>query len=334
MTPTAISLQPDDGFAIQQPQRGLGMKIPYALALGLAAMSSLAMPLQASAAVITNYAFVQTQQQLCGPTGCGNSVVYANQLTQSSMQGAGLNVAVASSSGATTAGTIAGSAAADLSTGTLKGAISAQGIVAGSHAFSVSQSRIADTFTIANNGGTPYTGSGLSTFHLDITGLLALTGHPDLFGGVAIGIYQVGYFDRFWSGDYAGASLLRIDGASIGIDSASTFPTTLDFSFATPASFEWEIQLYGAGVFDQDTAASMSFDLDLGHTIKASFSGPDGTTVSSASGYVLPAVAAAAQVPEPSSMALTLLALAACGSAAVRRRARSASDVLATQEGS
>ncbi len=298
------------------------MKFHHLIAWGSLAVSVLAAPLQTSAATITNYAYVRAQQQLCGPgpsPHCITSVAYADTSTQSSMQGQGLDLSIAPGSGLTPAGVMAATAAANLPEGSVKGSALALGVVPGSHVYSAMQSRIGDTYTLAAPDGTPYTGTGLSSFHLDISGGVLATGSPSLMIGVSIGIYQPGFFDRFWSGDYEGAYSMQIDSKSINFDAASTFPASLDFSFAAPtSSFEWDITLFAIGQFDQDEASGHSFIVDLGHTVKGSFSGPDGTLLSSASGYLLPTAAAA--VPEPSRAMLALLGLTVC--LAAFRRAR------------
>ena len=260
----------------------------------------------AEAAVIQSEAFVQTNQQLCGPGPspiCINSVVYEKYQTASSVTSGSLDVQVAGGSGASWAGEIAANTAAELSSSKLRGRLLASDIAAGSYAFGLMSASIGDTFTVST--------AGTSTFQLDLTGALAYTGTTGLFGSLAIQLFQPGAFDRWYAGDYAGQYELAIDSASLMINEDIALPASLTLSTDLPAgTFEWRVSMWSTYSFWQDAAQSNSLDIDLGHTVKVSYAGPDGALVTSASGFMPPALLA---VPEPGTHMLAVLGLALFG---------------------
>lgn len=289
----------------RSPGRALASIISRRVAVLLGVHSAL-LASAAQAAVIQSEAFVQTNQQLCGPGPapiCINSVVYEQYQSASSVTTGSLDVQVTGGSGASWAGEIAANAAAELSTSKLRGRLLASDIAAGSYAFGLMNASIGDTFTVST--------AGTSTFHIDLTGALAHTGTTGLFGSLAIQLFQPGAFDRWYAGDYAGMYDLAIDSASLMINQDIALPGSLTLSTDLPAgTFEWRVSIWSTYAFRQDAAQSNSLDLDLGHTAKVSYAGPDGALVTSASGFMPTAIHA---VPEPGTHMLAVLGIALFG---------------------
>lgn len=89
------------------------------------------------------------------------------------------------------------------------------------------------------------------------------------------------------------------------VDFSADTPTVINASFAPGGSFEWFALLDISTRFSADVPLGFrpTFVIDFSHTVGASFSAPDGTLTTSASGLFPNTVSA---VPEPGSLVLLL----------------------------
>lgn len=163
--------------------------------------------------------------------------------------------------------------------------------------------------------------------HVDISGVVNgfLSGGPRWVGGVYVQAFQPGGLAAWIANDWPTVSSLNLGLAGLEFNDIgnTTLPSSLDLSFATPLSgqFDWIVNLVFTANFLQNPSGSDFVDVDLGHTIRVSFDGPDGTHVVSASGFVPSPISA---VPEPGT--LSMIALGIGLTVFIRRRRFSPAD--------
>lgn len=211
--------------------------------------------------------------------------------------------------------TLRGFSAVDLAQGTLKIASEATDVNLSAGIYSSVDVRLGDTLTLLNTDGTPYTGSGTSSVHMDIDGLFDVASGVDVFGAFHISVYSPGYFEDFSNG---GFGTVLASNAVWMLSPDDPLPSSVDLDFIASGPFEIEFGLWLSYQFMQDAAHSLYANIDLSHTATVSFSGPPGTIFTSASG-LFPGSATAA-VPLPGSAGLAALGLAMLALTAGRRR--------------
>ncbi|MFG6440915.1 PEP-CTERM sorting domain-containing protein [Roseateles sp. LKC17W] len=111
------------------------------------------------------------------------------------------------------------------------------------------------------------------------------------------------------------------DGATAPyIDVQANTPTVISSTFEPGGSFEWVAYLNVSARFQSDfpLPERLTFVVDFSHSVGASFSGPEGTVTTSASGFFPNTVSA---VPEPATTLLWLAGFAMLGLIARRGRA-------------
>lgn len=252
----------------------------------------------AQAETVSSLADVRVFGELCDASGCSTPLFDdGSVLTETSGD---LNVALAYSSGATSAGTVSASADANLTAGTLKISSEALGIAPSAYAFAVTVGRLADTITVTNSDGSTYAGGGISTLSIAIDG--QISGESDLF--LALRVYQDGALSTDPTNGFAFDFQKLIASDQANYLSTDTLPTMLSVNFNTPDSpFVVYISAFSSFQFRQDSTGSLFALTDLGHTLTASLVTPEGTTYSSVGGFPGPGVY---NVPEPGTLALVL----------------------------
>lgn len=235
-------------------------------------------------------------------------------------------------------GSLSSNGYANLATGVLKSQTTLDNIGA-SDLYVQSNAYFGDGFRTSNPDGSPYTWgpSSSGVFTLNLSGsIAAFPSLPTLNAGafVVLSIFRPGTLDPngaiagipdviqyfYWqlgnptldlySCDYVGHCTQLLPTGFL-----AAFPQTITQQINPGSDFDWTLLI---GSYGAPSSATGSFDMDFSHTLTAQYSGPTGTTTHSQSGVFPGTLALVGTIPEPGSLVLSGLGVAAV--CALRRR--------------